>query len=215
MTEAPVKKDLPVGTILELSPGQIVLKLELGDTETTATYKTTQKVDEFLSNPKYAKNYHRGACVEFSAHNGVVSLVRPAKGFVKATEAPKQPTASVQPQVTGKIVPMDVVAQSASTFVAPIAKPSAPIQQLSLSGEAVNVSMIGPFDPNKVKSFKVKATCNLGNFENISIEVETTDIDTARIALMDGFTQFGRSHELTRDAIQNFIKRVFLKDMRV
>jgi len=206
MTDSAVKKELPVGTIMELSPGQIVLKLELGDTETTATYKTTQKVEEFLSNPKYAKLYHRGAVVEFSAHNGVVSLVRVAKGFSTAN-VPN--TASVQPTATGTIVPMNTVTQAASTFVTPAAKPSAPPQQLSLSGEAVK--FIGSFDPAKVHGYTVKDTCQMVQFEPLTIEVTADDIETCRRALIDAWQVFGQHHEIVRETVQKHVERVLLR----
>jgi len=188
-------KELPVATIESLDTGKISLKIEVDGTEDIFHFTTTEKVDQFLSNPKYSKDYHRGAVVEFSAHNGIVTLVRKAKGFAKATMGLPE----------NQQAPVPKVPETVKTTSQP---------PLAVSPQAVQFppkETIGMYDAAKVRGVTARITINLGNYENLILESAAEDWETARLCLLDGTQVFGRKHELTREAIQNAVNRVLLR----
>lgn len=217
-------KELPVATIESLDSGKISLKIEIDGVENVFPFTTTEKVDQFLSNPKYSKDYHRGTVVEFSAHNGIVTLIRKAKGFTKATSKglSQDPTfinldkitkatmglPENQQATTPKIVSMECVATTGGQVLPEPPKP------LAVSPQVVAFppkQTTGPFDPAKVHGYTIKDTCQMGAYEPLSIEVVADDPETARRALVDAWQIFGQHNEVIRETVQKHVERTLLR----
>lgn len=217
MTEP--EKVLPVATIFAIEQGKITLTVEIDGRDVETVFKTTDKVDAFVS--KYPKTYHKGTVVEFSAHGGIISLIRQAKGFSKAAQY--QPENPPQ-QAINKIVPLEATAQTTSTFISPIATPENPIQTitittpqipLAMSDQTVNIKEIGSFDSSKIKGYEITDTCQVTQFEPISIKVICDNPEEGRKALIEAWGIFGQYTEVTRDIVNNHIKSHLLRDIRV
>lgn len=195
-----VKKELMVATVESVDTGKISLKIEVDGKENIFLFKTTEKVDAFLSNPLYAKNYVKGKVVEYSAHNGIVTLVRPAGSFKKAVEVPKE----VQKQ-------SDVVILPPSPPQGGIVQASLQTQPITPSPTAVNVKVIGAFDPAKIHGYEISDTCQMIQFEPITIKVMCDDPEEGRRALIAAWGVFGQHNELVRDNVNKHIERSLMK----
>jgi hypothetical protein len=196
-------KELKVATIESVDTGKISLKIEVDSKEEVFHFKTTEKVDAFLSNPMYSKNYGKGAVVEYSAHNGTVTLVRKAGGFKKAS-------------VVNLDVPKEVQQRSDAVILPP--SPPQGIVQASLATQPITpaptaINVIGSFDPAKVHGYEVTDTCQVIPYEPITIKVIADDPETARCALVDAWQVFGQHNEIVRETIQKHVERSLLRSV--
>ena len=190
------QKELPVATIEKIDHDAISLKIEVDGDEKIFEFKTTPKVNEFLGNPKYTKDYHKGVVVEYSAKGGVISLVRKAKGFMNIKLAPKE-----EP----KTVPPEIVKTTQIPTSAQVITPSPQAVQFPPK------ETIGYFDTMKVHGYTVRDTCQMGAYEPLSIEVTADDPETARKALVDAWQIFGQHNEVIRETVQKHIERTLLR----
>ena len=210
------EKELPVATIKEIKKDEITLIIELDGKEQIFPFRITDKVYAFMI--KYPATYRPGVVIEFSAHNGLISLIRKAKTFTRATAVIPKPDEGIksvvpQPVQEPKIVPMETVTQSVASFSPPAsaASPTHEIQKLSLSPESVNVKTIGSYDPTKITEYSLEVTIAVAQYENVKFGVKGTDIDAVRSAVIEGVSQLGSNYEPTREACQRYLNRVLLK----
>ena len=207
------KKELPVGTIESIDHGQIVLKVEIeGNEQILPAFKTTPKVDEFLSNPKYVKDYHKGTVVEFSAKNGTIHLIRKAGGFKKAND-PQKEFAIAKPEPT-PVKPDIPVKSQQELWEENIRKKKEADQKARDDAELTHAppkETVGMYDPNKVKEFTVKIHINLQNYEYIEFGATGTEPEEVNRAVVYHSTLFGQTHEPTRELVQNAVKRALIR----
>jgi len=198
---------MPTGTIKQIGVGQITLALEVDGEEKTINFPTTPRVDEWIAS--HLKDFHSGSVVEYAATSGIIGKITPAGGFTKASVSPPgKPT----PTQTSAQTPMQTPTQTPAQTPAPTVNVTPRTTAQFVVQKTPEV--IGTFDPLKVRGYRFKTTCNIDIYENISVEVEATDPETGRLALIDGYNHFGQADEFTRDRIQTHIKRALLRDTR-
>jgi len=193
---------LPVATITALGHNTISLKIEMDGTEQVFDFKTSEKVNDFAINRP--EQFHVGAVIEYSAKGGLVSLIRPAKGFVKAHDLPKEVAPIIdaekeqkkvpEKQAPPKVVPMEAIVK---TTVIP-------------SDTAVNVKTIGMYDPAKITKVSMSFHVNIQNYEYVEWSVEGTDEDAVKRAAIAIGSGLGKNHEPTREAVQTYLKRILI-----
>jgi hypothetical protein len=198
-----VKKELPVATISAIEKDHITLIIELDGKEQTFRFETTPKVEDWVS--KNPKQFHTGAVVEYSGKGGIISLIRPAKTFQKAS-------------VVNLDIPKEVQARSDAVILPPsppqgIVKASLDTQPIKPSPTAINVTVTGSFDPAKVHGYEVTDTCQVISYEPITIKVIADDIETARRALVDAWQVFGQHNEIVKETIQKHVERSLLRSV--
>jgi len=194
---------MPTGTIKQIGVGQITLALEVDGEEKTINFPTTPRVDEWIAS--HLKDFHSGSVVEYAATSGIIGKITPAGGFTTTSvSTPGRPPLS------------HTSAQTPIQTPAPTPTPTVSVTPRTTAQFVVQKTpeVIGTFDPLKVRGYRFKTTCNIDIYENISVEVEATDPETGRLALIDGYNHFGQADEFTRDRIQTHIKRALLRDTR-
>jgi hypothetical protein len=81
-----------------------------------------------------------------------------------------------------------------------------------MSEQTVNVTVTGSYDPDKIHGYEVTDTCQVIQFEPITIKVIGDDPETCRRALIEAWGLFGQNNEVTKETVARHIKTHLLKE---
>ncbi len=71
--------------------------------------------------------------------------------------------------------------------------------------EVPKQQVIGMFDPAKIHGYEVTDTCQITQFEPITIKVIGDTPEVCRLALIEAWGIFGQNNEVTRETVQKHI----------
>lgn len=76
------------------------------------------------------------------------------------------------------------------------------------------VTTIGMYDQKDVKSVTIGCTVHLQGFNNIKVSAECTDAETCRRVLIETLSMtLPLQGEVERECVQNYLKKVLIKDL--
>ena len=223
---------MPVGTFERLGTDDVVIKLEIEGTEQMCTFKTTPKVHEWVAN--HPAWFSKGSVVDYAVNkDGVIGKITQAGGFKKGSEPKpktqqelweeKQKKAAIDAMKTPP-PPKEVVEKKAEAAgFKPPTGTFTPEEQAKMSGNlpltnrvtektyAPPKEVVGSFDPAKVHGYEVIDTCQIVQYEPITIKVIGDDPDTCRKALIEAWGIFGQYNEVTRETVTKHIQTHLLR----
>ena len=206
---------MPTGTIEGIEKNKLSLILEIEGVEHQVYFPVTDVVDKWVS--EHPQQFHKNAVVEYTLGKDgktIVKVTGPG-GFKKAVPAhldqnvtykkdaidvaPKKPQAPIIDAEKEQKVGLGTVAHT---------KPVT----LAMSEQTVNVTVTGSYDPDKIHGYEVTDTCQVIQFEPITIKVIGDDPETCRRALIEAWGLFGQNNEVTKETVARHIKTHLLKE---
>ncbi len=205
---------MPTATLVKIEPGKFTMKVEDPEgNEYEIVYPITKRVEEWVQKNK--KDYPIPCVRDFIVADkgedaGKIIKIDKSGTFVRASNKEvkykKDAIDVVKPKVVEKVAPIIDAEKVQKEKECP--------KDLGVDTSNmvhVGTRVIGSFDPDKVHGYEISDTCQMIQYEPVTITVKCDDPETGRRALIDAWGMFGQHNEVVRDNVQKHIERSLMK----